>query len=77
MHIERIELSDFRNYRTLSFTPAPSLNVLTGPNAQGKTNLLEALGVLLVGRSFRGPRPPRCRAGARPSAAVSGELQPR
>src|SRR5262249_25902003 len=33
-----------------------SLNILTGSNAQGKSNLLEGLGVLLVGRSFRGAR---------------------
>src|SRR5262249_41597731 len=32
------------------------MNVLTGPNAQGKTNLLEALGFLLTGRSFRTTR---------------------
>ncbi len=56
MHIEAIEFSDFRNFHTLSFTPASSLNILTGPNAQGKTNLLEGLAVLLVGRSFRGAR---------------------
>src|SRR5215468_3995285 len=49
-------VAEFRNYRSLSFQPDPSLNVLSGPNAQGKTNLLEALGLLLVGRSFRGAR---------------------
>ena len=56
MQIDRVELSDFRNYRTLSLAPAPHLNVLSGLNAQGKTNLLEALGVLLLGRSFRGAK---------------------
>ncbi len=56
MQIEAIEFSDFRNFHVLSFAAAPSLNILTGPNAQGKTNLLEGLGVLLVGRSFRGAR---------------------
>ncbi|MBI2528582.1 MAG: DNA replication/repair protein RecF [Candidatus Rokubacteria bacterium] len=57
MHIEWIHLSDFRNYRTLSYSPAAALNVVTGPNAQGKTNLLEALALLLVGRSFRAGKP--------------------
>jgi DNA replication and repair protein RecF len=61
LEIDRVELSDFRNYRTLSLTPAPHLNVLAGPNAQGKTNLLEGLGVLMLGRSFHGARPPTCR----------------
>ncbi len=56
MHIEGVELSDFRNFHALSFTPAPSLNILTGPNAQGKTNLLEGLAVLLTRRSFRGAK---------------------
>src|SRR5215831_16031512 len=49
-------VADFRNYRSLSFQPDRGLNVLSGPNAQGKTNLLEALGLLLVGRSFRGAK---------------------
>jgi DNA replication and repair protein RecF len=56
VHIEGVDLSDFRNFHTLSFAPAPNLNLLTGPNAQGKTNLLEGLAVLLIGRSFRGAR---------------------
>lgn len=49
-------IAEFRNYRSLSFHPEPGLNVLSGPNAQGKTNLLEAMGLLLVGRSFRGAK---------------------
>jgi DNA replication and repair protein RecF len=56
VQIEAVEFSDFRNFHTLSFAPAPNLNILAGPNAQGKTNLLEGLAVLLVGRSFRGAR---------------------
>lgn len=56
MQIDVVEFSDFRNFHTLSFAPAPNLNILAGPNAQGKTNLLEGLAVLLVGRSFRGAR---------------------
>jgi DNA replication and repair protein RecF len=56
VRIEAVEFSDFRNFQTLSFAPAPNLNILAGPNAQGKTNLLEGLAVLMVGRSFRGAR---------------------
>jgi DNA replication and repair protein RecF len=51
-----IQLRDFRNYRALEYHPSPHLNLLIGPNAQGKTNLLEALGFLLAGRSFRTSR---------------------
>lgn len=74
MRIGWIQLLEFRSYRTLSYSPAPRLNVLTGPNAQGKTNLLEGLGVLLTGRSFRTSRLgeiPRWGAG---QASVTGEL---
>lgn len=75
MEIDRVELSDFRNYRTLSLTPAPHLNVFAGPNAQGKTNLLEGLGVLLVGRSFRGAKPVDMLAWGATGAFVGGEIR--
>lgn len=75
MEIDRVELSDFRNYRSLSLTPAPHLNVLAGPNAQGKTNLLEGLGVLLVGRSFRGAKAGDMLGWGAPTAFVGGELR--
>ncbi|HUP35429.1 MAG TPA: DNA replication and repair protein RecF [Candidatus Limnocylindria bacterium] len=75
MEIDRVELSDFRNYRTLSLTPAPHLNVLAGPNAQGKTNLLEGLGVLLVGRSFRGAKAADMLGWGAASALVGGEIR--
>lgn len=75
MQIDRVELSDFRNYRSLSLTPAPHLNVLTGLNAQGKTNLLEALGVLLLGRSFRGAKAADMLGWDAPTAFVGGEIR--
>src|ERR1700682_3181713 len=72
-------IAEFRNYRSLSFHPDPGLNVLSGPNGQGKTNLLEAMGVLLVGRSFRGGKavdlPLWAAAGAtRSGSVVRGEV---
>jgi DNA replication and repair protein RecF len=75
LEIDRVELSDFRNYRTLSLTPSPQLNILAGLNAQGKTNLLEGLGVLLVGRSFRGARAADMLAWGASTAHVSGEIR--
>lgn len=56
MQIGWIKLLEFRNFRSLSYTPSPRLNVLIGPNGQGKTNLLESIAVLLTGRSFRTAR---------------------
>jgi len=69
-----IKAVDFRSYRTLSVTPAPRLNVLHGPNGQGKTNLLEALGLLVTGRSFRTPRTADIPYWGAQSAALTGDL---
>ena len=52
MHVRTLELAGFRSYPSLSFTPDPGLNVLIGPNGHGKTSLLEAIHVLIAGRSF-------------------------
>jgi len=53
MHIRSLELKNFRNYADLSFRPGDGLNVLVGPNAQGKSNLLEAITLLATSRSYR------------------------
>ena len=75
MQIGWVHALEFRNYRTLSWNPSPKLNLLTGANAQGKTNLLEALGVLLTGRSFRTTRLMELPHWGAEAATVSGELQ--
>ncbi len=56
MLVERLRLSEFRNYASLDFEPKSGLNLLVGPNAQGKSNLLEALAMLATGKSFRAHR---------------------
>lgn len=56
MQVSRLELTDFRNYERLEFTPGAGLNVLVGPNAQGKTNVLEALYALATTKSHRTSR---------------------
>lgn len=53
MNLQSIELHNFRNYRELSLDFDPGVNLLVGDNAQGKTNLLEAIGYLGSGKSFR------------------------
>jgi len=53
MHLKRLSLTNFRNYarQEMEFAPGPVL--LLGENAQGKTNLLEAVALLATGRSDR------------------------
>ena len=53
MHLCELSLSGFRNYQELQFTAEPGVNLIVGDNAQGKTNLLEAIVYLGSGKSFR------------------------
>jgi DNA replication and repair protein RecF len=53
MIIKRIALNGFRNYEFDTAEFIPGTNVISGQNAQGKTNLLEAVYMLSCGRSFR------------------------
>ena len=54
MHLAKLKLRDFRNYRKLEAGFEPGFHLLLGRNAQGKTNLLEAVYLLSTLRSFRG-----------------------
>lgn len=56
MRIQRIILENFRNYRGIDWSPHSRFNIITGDNAQGKTNLLEAVFFCTAGRSFRTAR---------------------
>lgn len=53
MIVRRIALNGFRNYEFGTAEFSPGTNIITGQNAQGKTNLLEAVYMLSCGRSFR------------------------
>ena len=53
MNVTDLKLYDFRNYRELEIGFDPGVNLIVGNNAQGKTNLLEAVTYLGSGRSFR------------------------
>jgi len=52
--LAKLKLRDFRNYRKLEAGFEPGFHLLLGRNAQGKTNLLEAVYLLSTLRSFRG-----------------------
>ena len=51
--VERLQLTDFRNYSSLMLRVGPAPVVLTGANGSGKTNLLEALSLLTSGQGLR------------------------
>ncbi len=53
MIVANLELLDFRNYHSASVAFEPGVTVVAGPNGQGKTNLVEAIGVVATGSSHR------------------------
>ncbi len=53
MYIENITLKNYRSYKEASFKFSPNLNIIIGKNAQGKTNILEAIFYAIIGKSFR------------------------
>ena len=54
MHLAHLRLRDFRNYARMDVDFAPGFHLLLGNNAQGKTNVLEAIYLVATLRSFRG-----------------------
>ncbi|MCX6021352.1 MAG: DNA replication/repair protein RecF [Chloroflexi bacterium] len=53
MHVTRLQLQNYRNYHMLDLALPDGVTVIHGDNAQGKTNLLEAIYLLATGRSPR------------------------
>ena len=53
MKIKKLQIRNFRNLKKIEYDPAPGLNVFIGDNAQGKTNLLEAIYMMAASTSFR------------------------
>lgn len=53
MRLQHLYLRNFRNFEEASLTFGPKINIFCGNNAQGKTNLLEAIALISTGRSFR------------------------
>lgn len=58
--LERLELSEFRNFSRLDWRPSAARLLLTGPNGAGKTSLLEAIYLAATTRSFRTTRLEPC-----------------
>lgn len=54
MYLKDIEIKNFRNLKDVRLSFNPKVNIILGKNAQGKTNLLEAIWLLSGNKSFRG-----------------------
>lgn len=59
MRLTALDVRDLRSIETAALEPGPGCNLITGPNAAGKTSLLEAIHLLGTGRSFAATRPTR------------------
>ena len=53
MYIKNIKLNNFRNYENQEIELQNGINLFFGNNAQGKTNILEAIYLCAIGKSFR------------------------
>ena len=53
MYINKIDIKNFRNYEKQEIELNPHINIFYGDNAQGKTNILEAIFISGFGKSFR------------------------
>jgi len=56
LYVKSLDLLNFRNYEKLSLTLDPGINIFYGANAQGKTNILEAVYLAGTSKSHRGTR---------------------
>ncbi len=53
MYINKIKLTNFRNYDEQEIELGPNINIFYGDNAQGKTNIIESIFLCSIGKSFR------------------------
>ena len=71
MRIDRLSCVGYRNLKPLEFEPSPTVNVIFGENAQGKTNLLEAVWMCSGMKSFRGAKDSELKGFDREFAKIS------
>jgi DNA replication and repair protein RecF len=70
----KLRIEGLRNLLPVSIEPAPRLNYIVGPNASGKTSLLEAIYLLSRARSFRSPNAHQLVQFGAPLLTVSGQV---
>ena len=74
MRIESLEIKNFRNIAEMSIIPSEEMNVIYGENAQGKTNLIEAIWLLTGAKSFRGSKDDELRMFGEKKALISADF---
>nr|CRH07619.1 Putative DNA replication and repair protein recF, putative gap repair protein [Candidatus Magnetococcus massalia] len=77
MYLACLTLRDFRNIEAAELRFGPGLNLITGANGHGKSNLLEAIGMLATGRSFRKAPGSALRRHGQPWFHIQGESRAR
>lgn len=75
MKLLRLRATGLRNLNDLDLKPGPGITVLWGPNASGKTSLLEAIHILSCGKSFRTSQLAKAVRYERTSAQLFAELE--
>ncbi|WP_071130402.1 DNA replication/repair protein RecF [Enterococcus timonensis] len=75
MKLTQLQLENFRNYSQLNLHFPNSLNIFLGENAQGKTNILEAIYVLAMSRSHRTTNEKELIAWQKNSARILGTIE--
>ena len=77
MILKELTLQNFRNYPSLSVSFSDGINVFLGENAQGKTNLMEAIYALALARSPRTSNEKEMIRWQEDSAKITGKIQKR
>lgn len=74
MYFKKVKLKNYRNFSNLSIDLDSNLNIFIGNNAQGKTNLLEGLNLIIKGSSYRTKEDREAIKWNNENAYLSGEI---
>ncbi len=74
MFVNGFVLKNYRSYESLTVSFSDGINILQGKNAAGKTNVLEAIGFLSMGKSFRTQKEAECIRDGAQSAYIKGGI---
>jgi len=77
LYLDKLYINQFRNYKENEIDFEPGVNIILGRNAQGKTNLLEAVYFLSTGRSFRTHRDSEMLSWESDSFLIRGQIERR